>query len=340
MNTRLSWATAGMLACLCLAACGNPQIEIRYNRPPEMTIPDHVKKVGVVPFTLGSHVSESDIGDRVQRKLESALVKGGYYMVVTRSQLETLLKEQKLSFANFAEGGSKDLELKVVDALIIGSVSRAVSAEGKDTLRTLTYKRRGIPIPFFGRIAGRSVPVVEEIKRGRYIVADVAMTFQMIDYSQGGVLVASHEYTRSFDSRTAREGTDGKHYALLPEELPTSHMAKMDELIEAGANEFLRMIMPFEVVRNVELIARGPYSEKGIKMAERGLVDEALEQFDLALRDEDPQDAAYYDKGVMLEVKGRYREAQDAYKQAYLINEDDLYLDAMERIQKELAICE
>jgi len=61
---------------------------------------------------------------------------------------------------------------------------------------------------------------------------------------------------------------------------------------------------------------------------------------DLAIQNEQPADAAFYDKGVMHEVMGDYKPAFDAYSQPYTIDDDELYLDAMERMKREMHIAE
>ncbi len=338
MNARIPLLLAAAASVSFLAACANTEIEIHYKRPPEMDIPDHVKRLGVVPFDVGNQVSDKSLGDAVQGKIETALVKSAYYQVITRSQLEVLLKEQKLNFASFAEGSSKDLKIKKVDGMIIGSISQANSAESRGRLETLTMVTQGPPIPGFGRV-GREVPKFKKVKRGRYITCNVAMSFQLIDYTGGGILIASESYNRSYNSSRAKV-YKGKKYAVPPEELPATHQEKLEELIMEGVENFLRMITPHEVTRKVELVVRDQYTERGVKFAERNLVKEALEQFDLAIQHEQPNDAAFYDKGVMLEVLGRYEEALEAFKKAYYANEDDLYLDAMERMKSELQASE
>jgi curli biogenesis system outer membrane secretion channel CsgG len=330
-----------MLGCaVALCACSSPEIEITYTRPPSSEVPDYVKKVGVIPFKEGKSVSEKGIGNRVQKKIESALVKSRFFKIVTRSQLENMLKEQKLSFASFAEGGGKDLQIQIVDAMIIGSVNRAQSAEKRGSFRALVPITRGALSRIFGAM-GKERYTFKDFKRGRYIIAEVAMSFELIDYKGGGVVLASHEYTRSYDSRT-EERFRGKRYGTAPEELPVSHVRKLEDLIEVGAKEFLAMIAPSTIKQSVTLLDPTYHTQQGVKFAKRSLVDEAVEQFNLAIQNDDPETkhAAFYDLGVMLEIQGKYQDAFDAFKQAYTLYDAELYLDAMERMKKEMAISE
>jgi tetratricopeptide (TPR) repeat protein len=326
------------LGALLLSACASSEIEITYTRKPTMDVPGDVKKVGVIPFKEGKAVTEKGIGDRVQKKIESALVRGKNYRIVTRSQIENMMKEQKLSYADIATGGGKDVKIQIVDAMITGTVNRAQSAEKRGSFTALVPATRGPIAKLFG-IFGSERYGFKEYRRGRYIIAEVAMTFQMISYVGGGVVLASHEFSRSYDSRTA-ELHRGKRYGTPPEKLPVSHVRKLEDLIEQGVKEFLAMIAHSTVKQSVELLDPTHYTQLGVKLAKRSLVDQALEKFDLALRNDPPEThhAAHYDRGVMLEIQGRFQAAFDAYEKAYSLYDDELYLDAMERMQKEMAI--
>ncbi|MHC4780277.1 MAG: hypothetical protein ACYTFG_17040 [Planctomycetota bacterium] len=336
MNGRMGLLATLFACAVTLTACSTPAIQVTYDRPPSNEIPETLKKVGVLPITEGKQIHEEGIGTRIRRKIEAAIVKKKYYRVITRTKLDSFMSERKLSHADFAKKGGAETKIDIVDGIIRGSITRAQATEKRAYQQTLTWVTQGPPIPGLGRV-GRQYPKIKK-KRGRYIVAHVAMSFELVN-NNGAEIIASHEFSTTYDSRTARE-YKGKRYAVPEVELPGSDVAMLEELIEKGVMEFLAMIQPSEITRMVELIERGHYTEQGVKFAKRNLVKEALEQFNLALKNEDPADAAYYDKGVMHELMGQYREAYEAYKKAYAIDDDELYLDAMERMKKEMDLAE
>ncbi|MCU0723864.1 MAG: tetratricopeptide repeat protein [Planctomycetes bacterium] len=320
-----AFLSCSALAFLC-SACASTTINIKYRRPPTKKIPDHIKSIGVLPMTVAENAQvEGGIGERIQGKIETALINNATYAVITRDQLKTLLAERSLQESDFAAEG-KELKVEGVDALIVGTISKAVSNDAVGPITTLvTIIRKVGPI-------NRASVALQSI-HGRYVTVELSANVKMID-AKSGRIIAIGDFSQSYDSRNA-ENWKGKQYATPPEKLP-SHGAKLEELVQAGAMEFLKQICYTEITRpDVRLITRGDYSERGYKMAVRGLIEDAVAQFDLAIQNEQPNDHALYDKGVMLEILGRYEEAYKAFKQAYTMEESDLYLDAMQRMQEE-----
>jgi len=319
------------LCAVALSSCGSPEIQIAYTRPPERKIPDAIKVLGIAPIEIPEGAAvEPGAGERIEGLIEDALGQNGKYRLINRSQLKQLMAERQIKVADFAVGGQKDLQLKEVQALIVGTVSKASCEEGIGPIKVMMVTVVRVPgTPIAKR---RLVPT--DIPDGRYITAEMSITIKLIDTSTGETY-ASKNFSESYDSRNA-EDYRGVRYATPNEKLPAKGQ-KFDELLGACVQRFLNQICPFSVTRSVRLISRGDFSEKGIKMATRNLIEDAVAQFDLAVQNEQPNDHALYDKGVMLEILGRYDEAYAAFKQAYTIEEDDLYLDAMQRMKEEKA---
>ncbi|MHC5036947.1 MAG: hypothetical protein ACYTHM_06515 [Planctomycetota bacterium] len=325
---------------LLLPACSSTEIPVSYTRPPKESIPPDVKKVGVMPFTVGKQVKNKGIGDRLQRQVESALLKAkDCYIVITRSALEDMVKEHKLSMSGIAKGEVKELEVPIVDAMIIGAIDQAWSKEGRDRIQTLEWVKSGPHIPLAGRLGLREVPKIKTLSRGRYMAVELTISFQMINYKKGGEVIASHVQSASYDSRRALKHKD-RWYALPPEKLPQTHRAKLEEMIEEEIKAFLAMIAPTKVTKMVVLLDRGPYNTQGVAYAENGFIKDALEQFNLAIKNDRPNDAGFYNRGVMLELMGDYTGAFKAFKNANTANPDDLYLAAMKRMREEIEIHE
>ena len=327
MSARLPLAMLVLAAAATLPACSTPMMRVAYRRPPTQKVPENIKSVGVVSFKVAENAdAEGGVGDRVQSKIEGALIKNASYTVITRDQLSTLLQERQLSASDFAAGGQKDLKIEGVDALIVGTVTKAVVRDEVGPVRTLV-----MDVIAVGPVHKRTQVLRDTM--ARYVMVDLAVSVKMIDAKNGRIL-AFGDFARTYDSRSAETWRGGQTYATPPEKL-TSGGAKLEELITAGADEFLSQICYHQVEREVRLISRGQDSERGVKFAVRGLIEEALASFEAAMRSEQPNDHALYDKGVMLEILGRYEEAFQAFKQAYTMAEEDVYLDAMTRMKEE-----
>jgi tetratricopeptide (TPR) repeat protein len=331
MHARLNSIATLAVCALALCSCGTPEIKITYTRPPERKIPDSIKVLGIAPIEVPEGAAvEPGSGERIEGLIEDAIGQNGKYRLINRSQLKALMAERQIKVADFAEGGQKDLQLKEVQALIIGSVSKAIVEEGYGPLKAMVITVQHVP----GTPFARRRPVIMEVPNGRYLTAEMSITIKMIDTTTGETY-ASKNFSESYDSRNAEE-FKGQRLATPSEKLPAKGQM-FEDLLGSCIQRFLNQICPFTVTRTVRLISRGDFSEKGIKMATRNLIEDAVAQFDLAIQNEQPNDHALYDKGVMLEILGRFDEAYAAFKQAYIIEEDDLYLDAMQRMKEEKA---
>ena len=81
-------------------------------------------------------------------------------------------------------------------------------------------------------------------------------------------------------------------------------------------------------------------SKQAIKMAQRGLWDEAREIFEREARTH-PTSANYYNLGVCYEALEMYHEAEEQYRNAISSKTKDLYIEALagiKRLKKEKKI--
>ena len=319
-----------LLSLFLLASCAQQAwITIPYTFPPELDIPPDVKTLGVVPFgspkTGGAY--DKEIGIRIAAKIEEHILGTQYYRLIDRTILKKLLAERQLSFADFSEGGQKDLKLKGVDAIITGKVTRYHFDRKKGMIKQITKTRvyNRILRTYVAGTAVKSVP-------GEFIEADMSITFRMVN-TKTGVIIAVKEGSASWQSRGQRS-YGGKRADIPTSELPDRGKV-MTTLLDSVNQKFIKLIAPHVVTRRVQLVNRGPDSERGFKLATNKLLDKALKAFQAAAAVEQPPDGAYYNQGVMLEALGRLKEAEKAYEKAYELNPDmDLYIQALRRLQE------
>jgi len=323
-NRMLLWPA--LLALLWLGACRSyPTIQIQYRRPPEADIPDEIRKVGLVfEKSAGGQISEPGVLEHLRTRYEQALIKNGWYRLVDRSQLKALMAEMKLSFSEWAESDSREFKLELVDALIIGRVTKAMAMEGRAPLTILIKEKRTRPGPMRRKRVGTDkdgkpvyknvrgpdevyyVNVPKRVRRGRYVYCEFALTIKLVD-ARRAVTYASWIHRDIYDSRKAVVW-EGNQYALPETQLP-SPSRQLESMMIASIDPFMRKIAPYEVSKSVILIPGDPWSDKGIELARSGMVEEALQQFDLAVQNTVPNDEPLYNKGVMLEALGDYRQA-------------------------------
>ncbi len=313
--------------CLLLASCSQPMFTLSYTLPPELNIPADVKVVGVIPFSspTGEDGGEN-IGKDISTKIEECVQTSQYYQLIDRASLQQVLDERQLSFADFAEGGQKDLKLKGVDAIITGSVSRfhyeRTPAKIKALFRTRVYNRI-----LRTYVDGYEVKTID----GEYVAADVSISYRMVN-TKTGVVIAVKAGNASWDSRGKRQHGD-QLVDIPPSELPDRGNV-MRTLLDEVSRQFLKLIIPQTYNKTVALVNRGPDSERGIKFATGGLPDKALEAFMAAGGSENPADGAFYNQGVILEAMNRLDEAEKAYNQAITINPDEsLYMQALKDLR-------
>lgn len=352
------WLKGGVLLLnlVALAACAHPRITIRYARPPEKEIPAEIKRVGVVIEKADDALfSEPGVVPSLTAKFEQALINNGTYQMVDRSSLAALQKEMKLSFTSWADRPNREFKVQIADALLLGTITKALATEGVGPITVLVKERRVRPgawrnvkvgndaqgKPIYRRERGPDEVYYETVPttltHGRFVVVEFGVTLKFID-AQKSQAYAVWDYRNAWDSRTAVMW-QGQHFALPPNELPNPSI-KIEELLVDAVEPFMRQIAPYMVEKSVILIGGSPASKQGIQFATNGMIDEAIQQFDIAATQEAPNDGPLYNKGVMLEAMGRYPEAFELFKQAYAMRNRAVYFEAMKRMREELNIQE
>lgn len=333
MSPRMAALAAGTLSLLLLASCAQPLFTIPYTLPPEIDIPPDVKVVGVIKFDSPRHRSAQgeEIGDMVAAKIEEYIKETEYYRLINRTDLDKLLAERKLSYADFTEDSAKTLRMKNVDAIITGKVTRYHYERKRGKIKVLMKTR------VYNRVI-RSYVTTHAIKTvpGEYISSQIGITFRMLN-TRTGELIAIKAAENSWDSRTQPgRRWKGQQHAIPTSQLPDRGKV-MRVLLGDVIQSFIKKIAPHTETRTVRLVNRSPDSERGIRLATNKLLDKALEAFEAAAASEVPPDGAYYNQGVMLEALGRLRDAEKAYDKAFDINPDSqLYMEALKRVQEML----
>ncbi len=132
-------------------------------------------------------------------------------------------------------------------------------------------------------------------------------------------------------------------------ELPAGNQT-LNELSANVASQLVAKISPTEVTETIEFYDGGKFGygghdmiKRGIEFAKRGLWDEAKEIWQDVIKAEPNNAAAYYNLGVAHEFIGNLenlRIARIMYKKAVRYGDNELYMDAMARIQSAIRDCQ
>jgi tetratricopeptide (TPR) repeat protein len=106
-------------------------------------------------------------------------------------------------------------------------------------------------------------------------------------------------------------------------------------------NQMVRKLSPHYVTK-MRTLEYGKDKEKLVKLgvvyAQRGLWEEALQKWNMALKINPYNASAYNNIGVYYEVKGLLNEALSAYKEALKINPTNkVYMENLSQIKREIA---
>ncbi len=304
-----------------LAACTSTSITISRLEPPRYTIPSN-KKLAVLEFVGTDKAPES--GRAVASMLIARLAPTGYYQLIERAQIQSVIRELKFATTDYVDpsNASKIGKLLGADYMLVGEVT-AYEVEDNVTVKP-GHEVAGGYYDQYGRfIETRTVmPPREVIVRS----GTVSATFRLID-AETGRIIASDKQTRSF-RKSSEEflGTGG---------LPSKEDV-LSRLTEQVVDAFARQIAPYKV-REQRVLEYGKHrlTRKGVQLAKNGLWREAVETWQEARQDAPQESAIYYNLGVASETKGDYEAAEALYQKALELKPNSTrYMQSLNRVRQ------
>ncbi len=297
---KLGYFTFAVLL-LFLSACSQ-KVTIRALEPAQVDRISQTKKIAVLDFN----------NDRVglSRKIEANLARFAidnkkYFTIVSRNDLNTIIKEQKLQNSGLVDEDSsvKVGELIGAQAIISGDVRRPTKQDSyfyEPRVRCANAKCSEL-----------SYYNVRCMKR----VVGLAAEIRVVDVAQGDIIYAD----------TLNRERVFKHCSDDSHALPSTSMAAQ-ELAQSIAKSFTYRLTPHYRVFSVELLDDPDLDytseqEKLLKVSleyiEQGRYDKA-EQFLTRLIDSTGGKSyvAFYNLGVIKEAQGKYKEAKEYYDYA------------------------
>lgn len=308
------------------ASGGKNSIEVVYNRPPEVEVPERVKKIAIAPFT-GQTQREVRYGDVASDKLAGSLheynQKFQRYQLVDRKRVAQVLAEQDMQKA-ISDSGTAVQAGKIanVDAIIFGDVKI-------DSQRIPATRR--VPDP-----GSRSYFRTEHYTK---LKVTAIISFTMTDVQTTSML-ATHTSTCTFDSDKQNKGTGFARIVGMmggsDEETPVIEAANL--LIDQCVQQFVAQISPHEQKMAVKLEkGKTKAVSQGNKLAQSGDFQGAIDMYQEGLEEEPRDDGAKFNIGLMYEAMQDYPNARKYYDEAYRLNSDkESYVKARSRVSVHL----
>jgi len=321
----VSWRVAGLAVAVCgtawLGGCGEKgggAFVLSYDQPARVEIPAKIRTLAVQPEE--GRKSDARWGPVAADKMIDLLKESNAqtrYALVERSALRKMLEEQDLQTAfGDPDAASQHIgKLKTIDGIVY--IHTQVSTEQRAASRTKV---------------GRSGPTSEGYTR---YFATVTMSFKLVDLGTGSTLAAQAPKALSYDSdRDDKRNSIGKMVLGGSGDAPATDVI-VDALIDRGVRDFVATISPHTVRVEVPLASgKNPAVKAGNVLALSGDYDGALDQYHVALDQNDKDHGAAFNAGLMYEAKGDFAAARKMYAKAVGLNKDTRYAAALERVRR------
>ena len=311
-------------AALVLAGCGKgPTVPIRYDRPAKWDIPTCVQRVGIAPFQ-GKTPRDRRWGDIASDQLMSELhecnCRYNRYVLVDRKRLKQIMDEKDLQMA-IADTATASRVGKIanVDAVIYGTVHVSTKDES----------------------ASRRVfdPLSRSLKEKRYTkrFCQVAVNFTMDDIKTGTTLATEAEPREYNSEDDEKAGGIGKALGIGAEKLPPTEKV-IAELVDRAVTSFAAGISPHRETFTETLAgSTSRLVRDGHEFAESSEWADALRCYQQAIQANCDDHGAVFNAGVMCEVMGELKKAEQYYDQAVRLEPKGEYIAARGRVRRELA---
>ncbi len=266
-----------MLSICLFFSCAAPKVELQVRRPAEVDM-SHYRKIAVADFRGPEHS-----GSQAASILTSEVHETGYFDIFERREMERILDEQ-----DFAVSGLVDDTTAVeigrilgVSALIFGDVTsyNAEDQQGTEKVKkqvwTGAYEKDkdGNIVEEKGLFGTKHRKKIfrERFVDQPYVVrsATVGINFRVVDVKTGH-LVAVKSESSSFNEKA----TGTNKIVKLPDK-----QCILERLSRNVVKTFVRHIAPYHTTMTKKFERGTGASKQAVKMAQRGLWDEAQKSF-------------------------------------------------------------
>jgi tetratricopeptide (TPR) repeat protein len=315
-----------------LAGCA-AKIPVRMTLPAETDLSKY-RRVSIFDF---KGQGAQQVANALETTLMNQRVNGEpYFQMITRSELETILKEQNLQYQKLAERFDENSiasigKLKGVDGLIVGAVDeyqarQQTRSEQREETNFKTKQKYNVTYNCLQR------------------TARVRVTVKFIE-----VKTARLELSLPLEGNNTAE--DCQPSGTSPS------VADGNDMLRNATNQmltgFARKITPHEVMKEIELRGKdddlgffggGDEATKsasvhigtGVQYATNGNWPLAIGAWEQATQAKPNSAAAFYNMGVGYEAQGKLDRAREMYQKAAQLKSDTLYIKASSVIEQRI----
>jgi curli biogenesis system outer membrane secretion channel CsgG len=308
-----------VLACgtaVCLTSCGGTRIQIQATLPATKV---DLASQGVKRIAIGDLLDETRhinpdhaiLGD----DLRAALVNLGRFEILDRSAVESLVKEHQFNDSGLVDQQSTATSGKFTGAvaLILGTVTAYGYKEETKTMQS----KSGAGYLIIGK-------------------GTIQATFKLIDIEHGRLIaVASCSISNTVQS-PAKDFMGNDQYSINAQPSRPDGNALMTQLRAAVVLQFVRQISPTPFTDQVTLEEDSdtPEVASGNQSAALGEWADAKTQYQKATEKAPMKTAGFYNLGIADRATGDFPGAIEAFKKAYKISNQQVYLKEIEKTKQ------
>jgi hypothetical protein len=321
MMNRLKLFSPIAIAALILVTCGPSTVRLKRLERANLQIPP-VTRLAVVDFDDPTHRS---LGPAVGNVLVSQLNTQGFYQIMERGKIQSVMKEHAFNMTGAVDPGTiKELgAILGVDAIITGEI---ISYNVETNRRTEMVERktgtgRYQEVEKTNPFTKKKYKVKEEIMKTVLVPEErtsksgtVSINYRMVDIASGKVAVSKTQSSSS--QRSYKDNIPGDEQIL-------------SGLLNSVTEAFVKDISPHYIVVAKRLLkSKADPNQMGAAYAKQGEWRRAAEIWEKlsAVNQKDP--ALWHNLGVAYEAMGEVEKAELAYNKAQVIEPGNrLYIE-------------
>lgn len=280
-----------IIACcvLFINACA-PTIQVPVMKPAEINFK------GKQRMAIGEF--EGNIGRMTSDVLTSKIFSNGYFQVVERQNIGTVMGEQQLTRMGAVDERSAIRLGKLTGAAVL--VYGTSYADFDIDIDKNEYKEKK----------------VRHITYKKKATAKVTSNFKVIDMTTGKLMAV-----KMITKEATDETSETDHFPPDPDD-----DALISKALDLVVDEFIKTVAPYKELVTVEFASNDDNIqeiEAGINSCKIGRWNDAIDQFRMATKKYPNNFSAWFNLGIAYEYSYMFQEAEDAIAQANRIKPDD-----------------
>lgn len=321
--TAMTLTASGWIGC---ALSGPVTVAFQYTLPPERGVPEGVTRIAAVPTSSDpkSDARWANIAiDRIRRKFESVRQSGGPALrLVDPAKTRAMFEESNLTVSDIRSGlGAPEARQIGAQAFLIADVS-VKTVRGRGGQRDTVIRQGSGP---------QGQPTTRQDETIRQTISCQGK-IEWVDVQSGAIWTAHQDRLQLTEQTEPPSwlGTGGK--SKLSSEDQVADRFVHDLVAQFCGKLFGRRVSKSIPVRS----SMNASCAQGVEYLRERNYTQALAEFEKALNSDPTDHRAMFAAGVTSEALNRRSQALDFYQQACLLESRPNYVDARDRLSREI----